>query len=243
MEKWEAYFRKIVDVVLKNRKSLIDIKELESLSEAFIEISALIKPILITPRQIKSFGRHLLEKLNSPAITINFIDLFCLTVIETANPRLYSWISQNRFLFISPSSSPKEYFAIKHSIANVSGKEDPQKQQYDNFLNALAEIDFCKTDEKYIIEYIFFKEDFISKAKYIYINLPIKRRVTDNRFFCNYFYRDELPKIATQQGEFEFLQILQTEPFNIEGIIKCISNTNRRGLMMKKFEVVTRQCQ
>ncbi len=154
LEKWELFFRNVVNIVIEGFLPNIDKDELSSISEAFYEICSIIKPILITPRQIKSFGRHLFEKLNSPAITINFVDLFCLTVIQASNPRLYSWLSDNRLLLIDPNSSSSEYWAMRLVISRVSGKKDLEEQRYESFTSAIKKIDFCSSDERNLIEYI-----------------------------------------------------------------------------------------
>ncbi len=63
--------------------------------------------------------------------------------------------------------------------------------------------------------------------------MPKNRRATDNRYFCNYFYRDELPRIATPNGEKKILALLATEPFDpgvlIESINQDLQEANRKN--------------
>ncbi len=203
VEKWQIYFYKIVNTVLESLASRVDDSDIRSLSEMSFEFNGKIRHILPTPRLIKSFGRHLREKLNSPAVTVNIIDLMCLTVIQTANPRLYSWISNNRDLLIDHPEN------VAREKAKLEGK-DSDKEHADEVKKHLKSIGFCSDYEADLIEYIFFRADQIMSTDHLAKDKISRRRVRENQFFCNYFYRDTLPEIATPSGEQALISQLQS---------------------------------
>ena len=81
-ERWENFFNQIIKNIFSSHREIIEEEQIELLNYAFDEIKFYIKPLLVTPRLIKTFGRHLEEKLQSPANTVNIIDMVCLTVIR-----------------------------------------------------------------------------------------------------------------------------------------------------------------
>lgn len=209
-EKWRSYFYKIVDAVLESLPGKLDESDIRSISEVSLKFNEIIRPILSTPRLIKSFGRHLREKLNSPAVFVNSIDLICLTVIQTSNPRLYSWISNNRNLLIDHP-------------AKLDGK-DSDKELADEVKNRLENTGFCNAYEAELVDYIFFRPDQLMSTDHMAKDKISRRRVKENQFFCNYFYRDTLPEIATPHGEQTLISQLQSAKFSVEEITKKLKD-------------------
>ncbi|MDO8445242.1 MAG: hypothetical protein Q7T53_03905 [Deltaproteobacteria bacterium] len=217
VEKWQTYFYKIVNTVLASLASRIDDSDIRSLSEMSFEFNGKIRHILPTPRLIKSFGRHLREKLNSPAVTVNIIDLMCLTVIQTANPRLYSWISNNRDLLIDHASN----------VIRVTAKlerKDSDKEHADEVKKHLENTGFCSEHEIDLVKFIFFRPDQIMSTDHIAKDKISRRRVSENQFFCNYFYRDTLPEIATPSGEQALISQLQSAKIPVEEMTKKLKD-------------------
>lgn len=216
-EKWHSYFYKIVDAVLESLPGKLDESDIRSISEVSLKFNEIIRPILPTPRLIKSFGRHLREKLNSPAVFVNSIDLICLTVIQTANPRLYSWISNNRNLLIDHPAN------VKRITAKLEGK-DSDKELADEVKNRLENTGFCNAYEAELVDYIFFRPDQLMSTDHMAKDKISRRRVRENQFFCNYFFRDTLPEIATPHGEQTLISQLQSAKFSVEEITKKLKD-------------------
>ena len=91
-EKWQIYFTTTTSRAIAGLPEEASFKNAATIGR----LINLIRPLLGTPRLLKSFGRHLFEKVRSPARYVEPADIYGLCTIEATNPRLYSWIAANR---------------------------------------------------------------------------------------------------------------------------------------------------
>lgn len=215
MEKWDVFFHDIVSYVSKEVGVCVGYSNENAFYETVKYVSVYLRPVLSTPRDLKSFGRNLLNRLKTPARTLNAVDLVCIVAIETKNPRLFDWIARNRINLVeSRSLQVREKIDVDIQFINEGRNASDgcsRKQDVDNmrkgdvarsFYKDLVESHQCSHDEFRLFLYLFFRGliEFdayrcgVSESTKIEMNCA---RITSNLFFCNYFFRDSLPDMAS----------------------------------------------
>lgn len=214
-EKWGQYFEKMIGLVLDSNKDKIDQDDISGFNEHLAVLYEFLEPVLDTPRKIKAMCRHLDEKLKTPASTIYIVDLVFLSSIQTFNPRLFQWISNNRKSLVDISSASHERWAIM----DRSSKEGIKRDE----VSKLRLKDFgASENEIEIVHQIFFgsqKLDQTTSEKVIN-----ERSVRKNQYFLNYFTRDRLPIVGTVIGKKELFALIEDNSASIDDIYKFVKN-------------------
>jgi len=196
-EKWLEYLYKIINRVFEINKDILDPLELKYLETSSITLLLfdLLETILNTPRKIKLMGRHLDQKLKTPANSIFIYDLILLSSIQAGNPKLFSWISQNRRILIEPKFIGSAGWATGNRKKIKMKEEDRAKE----IREALGKEKGISNDEKDVVISLFI--DPTPEGYFTDEYRAAERRVRKDLYFQNYFIRDKLPKIGTVQGQ------------------------------------------
>lgn len=244
-ERWDVVFKKLVVPVLEIFNLDPTRYEYSNFVQCYSELSCLLQPILRTPRSIKSFARHLSDKLNKPTRNLNFIDLFCLTAIQATNPRLHTWLSGRRIYLIDWKTSSSEAVFRKtyqRIVYGVDSDENTQKENWKRVEKELDECNFCSEYEKVLVKYIFFAN--IEDISLRIMATDRNKRVTENQYFCNYFYRDRVTPLGTDLGERELIDKLTDETVGLDQILEilrinfesCAKREDLEEFVAKKIE-------
>lgn len=188
------FFYKLLEDILTQIRYDYYFENKTIIMEKLLEIQDYIRPALFTPRLIKSFGRHLKQNLNnenSHSKNINFFDHILLTLIQTVNPKLYSWISQNRRYLIDEPAKKFIMPEYNHTDSKQNTRRNIKlKETYDkkicneNEYNILQIIFADKSDSDIKdIPDIYFNKYTINDINYI----STENRITTNTFFVTIF--------------------------------------------------------
>ncbi|MBT3581242.1 hypothetical protein HOC37_05120 [bacterium] len=226
-EKWRSFFDKIIEVVLEKLDHKFSDKEQEIINEQFSDLSELLIPLLDTPRLIKKFGRHFLKKFDTPAGSVNIIDFIGLVALQTINPQLYIWIAKNRKPLIDPSTA-ENLFSLTESF-KMQKKKDYFENRFETIKKELEELEICSPKELALLKFCFFRHHDFLENYHHYRLTQNEPKITDNQFFCNFFYYDDLPEIAKRNGKSDFINKLKTKTIDKSDIVSEL-NKNRKEL-------------